>query len=40
MAITTKGVLDWILYEKGGSDHLRLIQFINQKYTKIPIFIL
>ena len=21
MAITTKGVLDWILYEKAGSDH-------------------
>ena len=28
MAITTKGVLDWILYEKGGSDHCRLIEFI------------
>ena len=30
MAITTKGVLDWILYEKGGSDHCRLIEFIKQ----------
>ena len=28
MAITTHGVLDWILYEKGGSDHVRLIEFI------------
>ena len=28
MAITTKGVLDWILYEKAGSDHCRLIEFI------------
>jgi hypothetical protein len=34
MAITTKGVLDWILYEKGGSDHVRLIQFINQILKK------
>ena len=30
MAITTKGVLDWILYEKAGSDHCRLIDFIKQ----------
>ena len=30
MAITTKGVLDWILYEKAGSDHCRLIEFIKQ----------
>ena len=30
MAITTKGVLDWILYEKRGSDHCRLIEFIKQ----------
>lgn len=30
MAITTKGVLDWILYEKGGSDHDRLIKFIKK----------
>ena len=30
MAITTKGVLDWILYEKGGSEHCRLIEFIKQ----------
>lgn len=30
MAITTKGVLDWILYEKGGSDHCRLIEFIKR----------
>ena len=34
MAITTKGVLDWILYEKGGSDHIRLIKFINQILKK------
>jgi transposase len=30
MAITTKGVLDWILYEKAGSDHCRFIEFIKQ----------
>jgi transposase len=30
MAITTKGVLDWILYEKAGSDHSRLIEFIKR----------
>ena len=34
MAITTKGVLDWILYEKEGSNHVRLIQFINQILKK------
>ena len=33
MAIKTKGVLDLILYEKGGSDHIRLIQFIIQVVT-------
>jgi transposase len=30
MAITTKGVLDWILYENAGSDHCRLIEFIKR----------
>ena len=30
MAITPKEVLDWILYEKRGSDHCRLIEFIKQ----------
>ena len=30
MVITTKGVLDWILYEKAGPDHCRLIKFIKQ----------
>jgi len=33
MAITTKGVLDWILYKQGGSDHERLIKFIKQFIT-------
>ena len=33
MAITTKGVLDWILYKQGGSDHERLIEFIKQFIT-------
>jgi hypothetical protein len=30
MAITTKGILEWTLYEKGGTDHTRLIEFINK----------
>ena len=30
MAISTKGVLEWTLYEKGGSDHLRLIEFLGK----------
>jgi len=30
MAITTKGVLDWILYENASSDHCRLIEFIKR----------
>ena len=30
MAITNKGVLDWILYEKGGSDHCRFIEFLKR----------
>lgn len=30
MAISTKGVLEWTLYEKGGSDHLRLIDFLGK----------
>ena len=30
MVITTKGVLDLILYEKAGSEHCRLIKFIKQ----------
>jgi len=33
MAITTKGVLDWILYEKGGSDHCRFIEFLKRFLT-------
>jgi hypothetical protein len=33
MAITTKRVLDWILYKQGGSDHERLIEFIKQFIT-------
>jgi hypothetical protein len=28
MAISTKGVVAWKLYEKGGIDHLRLIDFL------------
>ena len=40
MAITTKGVLDLILYEKGGFDHIRLIQFINQILKKKGIVII
>lgn len=39
MAITTKGVINWKLYEKGGSDHVRLIEFIkdtlNQNKKKL-----
>jgi len=34
MAITTKGVLDWILYEKGGSDNSRLIEFVKKLIDK------
>lgn len=30
MNITTKGVLYWILYKKGGYNYFRLIQFINK----------
>lgn len=28
MAISTKGVLAWTLYKKGGIDHVRLIEFL------------
>jgi hypothetical protein len=35
MAITTKGVLDWILYEKSGSDHCRLIEDEPMSYDLI-----
>ena len=38
MAITTKGVLDWILYEKGGSYNCRLIEFIKQLIKQINYF--
>jgi transposase len=30
VAITTKGILEWTLYEKGGTDHNRLIEFIDK----------
>ena len=33
MAITTKGVLDWILYKQGDSYHEILIEFIKQFIT-------
>jgi len=30
MAISTTGVVKWTLYKKGGSNHQRLITFLNK----------
>lgn len=34
MAITTKGVIGWTLYKKGGIDHERLIEFLKSILDK------